>query len=186
MSDTIAPLIYGDGGVFADLRAFTLSVLPLPAGAAAIEVIDGNENRVSMPVNPFVMITPLLTRRLSWNTRRYTDGGTDAGGTTAITKDTQLDVQFDFYGPLAEAWAEMMATLLFDEVACDALTVSQPLYVDDPRLMPWTDGEAQYESRWCFTAAFQYKPVTTIPQQFAGVVDANLINVDVKYPPIGP
>jgi hypothetical protein len=148
-------------------------------------VIDGLGNRVSMPTNPFVVLTPIATSRLSWNTRRYTDGGTDLGGTTAITKDTQVDIQIDCYGPAASQWSEMLATLLFDEVACDALTVSQPLYVEGPRLMPWVDGEAQYQPRYMLTASLQYKPTTTISQQFAGVVDVDLIDVDVKFPPLG-
>ena len=95
---------------------------------------------------------------------------------------TQIDIQIDCYGPLAGDWAVMLSTLLFDEVACDALTVIQPLYVDEPRLMPWEDGEAQYETRYMIQAAFQYNPITTIPQQFAGVVNADLIDVDVAYP----
>jgi hypothetical protein len=186
MTDTIAPSIYGNTGVLASLRAFILSVLPIPAGyTAPVQVIQGLQNRVAMPAQPyFVVITPLFTSRLEWNLRAYLDTYTDAGGTAAITQQTQIDVQIDCYGPSAGDWATMLSTLLFDEVACDALTPTcQPLYVEGPRLMPWVDGEAQYETRYTLTVALQYSAVTTIPQQFASVVNADLIDVDVVYPP---
>lgn len=183
MSDSIAPTV---DDVITSIRSFILGVLPVPDGSPQIEVVQGLQNRVAMPQNPFVLITPLFMARLEWNHKRYRDNYPDASSEVDIFQPTQMDLQLDCYGPMAADWAAMLSTLFFDETACDSLAalgnVCQPLYVNGPHLMPMVDGEMQYQSRWRLTLAVQYNSAVTQLQQFFDKLHGGLIDVDVVFP----
>lgn len=175
---TITPAIYAD--LFSDLRAFLIAA----TGLAPENIVRGLTNRAAMvlPSAPFIILTPILLKRLRTNVDTW---DTSVSNPTVTTSEmgTQITVQLDVYGETSGDLATLLTTLLRDEVACDALTTCQPLYADDPKMAPLIDAERQYEERWTLGAVLQYNPVTTVPMQFADTLTIDLINVDEAYPP---
>jgi hypothetical protein len=153
----------------------------VPAGTL---VVQGQINRVAPPVVPnFVCMQTINTRRLSTNVDNY-DDPYPVAGTRARQQSVEVMVQFDFYGPNSQDNAVMFATMWRDDYTCDRLASEcQPLYSDDGRQAPLITGEEQFLQRWTVTAALQYNPVTSTPQEFAGTLSATLENVDASYPP---
>jgi hypothetical protein len=165
--------------VLEKLRALLLGIVP-----SGTQVVQGLDNRVPPPIGAYVVMTPLFDQRLATNTDVTSDPYPLPGGSNAMGLHIRLNVQLDFYGPLAGDWAKMFTTVWRDDYACDALKPTcQPLHADEARRMPYVTGEDQYQSRWTVTAALQYNPVTTTTQQFAGAAEVTLIEVDEAYPP---
>lgn len=174
MPTVVAPVL---DDVYTALSALIASVVP-----TGVEIVQGIDNRVPMPESAFVQMTAIAQYRLRTNE----DTWETTGDPTTIESEmgARLDVQIDCYGPDSLAWATMLQTLLRDEYACDALAPTcQPLYAEDPRMIPLTNGEDQYEQRWLVMAVLQYNPITSTPMQFADTLDLTLINVDEAYPP---
>lgn len=176
MSFTVSPV---KGDLFTALRTFLLTVVP-----AGTEVIQGIENRVAMPVGPYVLMTLTYQQRLATNEDSYGDPYPTPGGTKSMDMSARVDIQLDCFGPDSLATATMLQTVLRDETGCTALAPTlQPLYTDDPRMIPLTTGEEQYLERWMLMGVFQYNPVTVTSQDFAGTLAVALIDVDETYPP---
>ena len=176
MPTTIAP---DQEALFAAITALIQLVVPI--GTPIVRAID---NRVSMPLDGFVEMTPIYQQPLSTNVREYDDPGTPTGGTQNIRRPTEVQVQIDCYGPVSMSWATAIETLWRDPIGCSTLAPScQPLFANQSRMIPLVNGEQQYEERWLVEAHLQYNPVTTVQQQFAGALAVNLINVDATYPP---
>lgn len=142
-------------------------------------IVQGFDNRVPMPLTPFVMMTGLGIRRIATNLNTYQP----ADQTATWQTQNQCDIQIDFYGPNAQAWATITQTLFRDQYATALFPVNiQPLYADDPMQLPIINGEAQYERRWKVTASFAYVPGFTMPQESATSIDFTIIPVDVFDP----
>lgn len=179
MTLTVAPTL---DTVFAKLREYLLdaAVGIVPVGTL---VIRGPMNRAAQPAADHVIITPIFQKRLRTNVETDVDLFPDAGS-VQIEQGTRLDIQVDFYGAQAGDWAATFSTIWRSEYACLQLAPEcQPLYADEARMIPLTTGEEQYLERWTVTAALQYNPVVTTPQQFADTLTVDLINVDERYPP---
>lgn len=101
-----------------------------------------------------------------------------ASGTRSILQPVQVTVQIDIHGPSSPDNSQIITTLLRDEYATDFFSTTgfdvTPLYADDPRQMPFSNGEQQIENRWVVNAALQCNPVLTIPQQFADELVATI------------
>lgn len=167
--------------VFDALGGFIGSLLPIDP---ATQIIRGLNNRTSMPVGGFVLMTELSQTRLSTNVSAYNDPGTALGGTRNVLAAMQYAIQIDCYGPDSGEWAATLVTMLRDQYGCDVMAPDvQPLYADDAMQAPLVNGEEEYERRWIITAQFQYNPVTTIPQQFAGALTCNLVEIDATFNP---
>jgi len=172
MTLTVSPTL---PQVFADIRAFLLSIVP-----AGTIVLKGPVNRAAQPAVDHIVVTPTYRKRL--RTNEYTDDPINQ--TTAMEEGVQLDAQIDCYGgTLAPDWATMIETVFRSEYATQALTTCQPLYADDARQIPLTTGEEQYLQRWMVRAVLQYNPVTTTVQQSATALSVTTVNVDEAYPP---
>ncbi len=155
--------------VYKALGAFVLAQLGLASG----QVIQGYPNRTAMPVGPFVLMTAMLKRRLRTNVDNFagTSQVAPAPGPVTAEQGMQVDVQLDCYGPQSSDWADILTTLLRDNVGCLALAPKcQPLYADDPIRAPLTNAEAQYEDRWIIQARIQYNAVVTTAQDYATVL----------------
>jgi hypothetical protein len=173
VTTTVSPSL---GAVYTALGNFILAQLSLAPG----QVIQGNQNRVAMPTpanSGFVVMSAINMKRLRTNVDTYPN----IGDPTVINHElgTQVDIQIDCYSPLAADWANILVTLLRDDVGCLALAPNcQPLYADDPIRAPLVDAEAQYEDRWIVTARIQYNPITTTGQDFADALGP----VDIMVP----
>jgi hypothetical protein len=176
MSIPSAPVL---DAVFTKLAAFLATIVP-----TGTEIVQGLGNRVPMPVGPFIAMTPILQTRLDTNQDTYADPYPTPGGARSVQQNIRLQVQLDCYGPDAGDWATTISTLLRDDYGVDALAPdAAPLYVEDPRQVPFISGEEQYVTRWTVGAILQYNPVTALPQDFAAAAVVDLINVDEAYPP---
>lgn len=155
---------------------------------AGTEVVKAQDNNVPEPTSDdFVTMTPLFRARLNTNVDTFTDPGTNPG-----TRNSEVSwafhVQLDVHGPQSGDNSTIIASLFRDGYACRVFAETnpdiQPLYCDDPKQMPFVNGENQYEDRWIITAVMQYNPVTQTPQDFfdkAPVVE--IVSVDAAYPP---
>ncbi len=110
-----------------------------------------------------------------------------ACGTNSLLQPTKVTVQIDVYGPNSADYAQTISTAFRDEYGVDLFAASgfdvAPLYADDPRQLPLVDGEAQYEDRWMIEAVMQANVTVVVPQQFAGALSLDLVEVDAAYPP---
>lgn len=169
-----------DAQLYAKLGAFVTAVVPV-----GTTVIRGLPNRAAMPAGSFVCMQAINRVRLATNKTIYTDPfPTPGDGSNARTAPTRVDVQLDCYGAAAGDLAQMLSTMFRDEYGCTALAPEcQPLFADEPKMVPMVTGEEQYLQRWTVTASLQYNPVTSTPQEFAGELSATIINVDVEFPP---
>ena len=164
--------------IYPALIALIMSVTGLPAS----NVIQGLANRASMPLPGFVEVQGLFDSRLRTNIDTY-DQTDSAPVTKTLEQGLKLTVQIDCFGPQSHDWANMLSTILRDETGCVALAPScQPLYADEARMIPLVAGEEQWEERWMVEANLQMNPVTTVPQQYAKVLDLTLVNVREKFP----
>lgn len=162
--------------VYAKLRSF-LQTFIVPVGT---EVVQGLGNGVPTPKGAYVCMTALYQLQLATNTHSYDS----IALSQTIAQSRRIDVQLDFYGPLAGDWAALTSTLLRDPVGCDALAPDcQPLYADEARQMPTVTGEEQYQQRWNVTAVLQFHPSATIAQQSAATLGITLLDVEVEYTP---
>lgn len=154
------------------LGAFIQTVVTVP-------VIRAQTNRVPMPVGDFIALTPVSAEPL--------DVSVDSNTATAlmIKRSTQYRIQVDCYGLSAGDNAQMLATLLRDDYAYDAMEAANvaPLYATDARQMPLIAGEDQYIQRWTFEAYLQANPTTTVTIQTADALNVETVDVDRVYPP---
>lgn len=173
MTATVAPT---HSAVFASLRAFIL-------GLISCEVIQGLGDRVATPKGGFIAITELFKTRLSTNVHAY-DDPTPTTGTVQTGQAMRMTVQIDCYGKDSSAWATILSTMLRDDYACQTLApVAQPLYADDPKMIPIVDGEQQYQQRWMVEAQLQVNAIVSTPMQFFDEVEVGLVEVDTTFPP---
>src|SRR5574337_877886 len=151
-----------ESNVLTALRTFILSLV-------TCEVVQGLGNRSAMPPTDFIAMTPLSMTIIETNVSTYSDA--PGNGTQNVMRPTRLDVQIDCYGSTAFDRATIISTMLRSEYACNSFAASgfdvQPLYADDPKQLPFINGEDQYEQRFTFAAALQFNPVVTVPQDFA-------------------
>ncbi len=168
---TAATVLPTHSQVYTALGHFVVFALGLSAG----QLIQGNQNRVSMPTPAsagFVVMSTINMRRLRTNINTFLDTASPAPAPGPVTSEqgTQIDIQLDCYGPASGDWAAILTTLLRDNIGCIALAPTcQPLYADDPVRAPLIDAEAQYENRWIVTARLQYNAVVTTTQDYATV-----------------
>lgn len=173
---TTAVVAPAKADVFKDLVQFLQGLFP------GVPVIRGIVNRTPMPTGPFIVLTPIGQRRLATNVDSF-DRTNPAPTQLMAQQSVQMDLQIDCYGDGSGDRASILSTLWRDEYTCSALTTCQPLYADEPAMMPLIDAEQQYEERWRLDAAIQYNPVTSFQQDFADTLVGELINIDQAYPP---
>lgn len=165
--------------LYTDVGNFLVTQL----GLDNAHVVQEFNNRVAMPVGPFVGMRLTAQKRLRTNEDSWDTTITDPT-VYAREQGTQVRLQLDCYGPISGDWGLILSTLLRSDLGCTSLAPTcQPLYADDPVRAPLTDGEEQYEDRWIVSAFLQYNPTVSTPQDFADTLAVDLINVDVTFPP---
>ena len=109
-----------------------------------------------------------------------------AAGSTRVTQPTRVTQQIDIHGPGATDNAQIIATMMRDAYAVAAFAALNPhvspLYAEDPRRLPFVNGEQQYEDRWVVDAHLQANQTVSVPQQAADVVDLTIVSVEATYP----
>jgi hypothetical protein len=107
---------------------------------------------------------------------------TMSAGSKTVTESVQWTVQLDLHGPNSGNFAQIVSALFRDEMATDAFAAINPaitpLYADEPRQMPFTNAEQNYEGRYVLEVNLQVDQTISIAQQFADTVTIGLYNVD--------
>lgn len=110
-----------------------------------------------------------------------------ASGAMDYTAQTEAVVQIDVHGPNSAQNAQVISTLLRDDYGVQLFAQSgfdvTPIHADEPKQIPFINGEKQWEDRYVIEAHLQINPVVEAPQQYAETVTVGLIDVDAKYPP---
>lgn len=159
--------------VFTKLGNLIATVVP----AVAANIVRGLGNDTPMPLPGFVCMTASRQTRIATNETTY--NSTDA---KVLTNFKRFEVQIDFYGPDSAEWANTVETVLRDEFAVDFMgPLVTPLYCSDAQLAPLDNGEKQYEERWMMTAAFEFNPDVTLPQDYYDTVVVIPVNVEATY-----
>ncbi|NTF54926.1 hypothetical protein G6L12_08465 [Agrobacterium rhizogenes] len=109
-----------------------------------------------------------------------------ASGGQIFLQPTRVTVQLDVHGPNSSENAQTISTLFRDDFAVQAFKASgfdvTPLYVSDPRQLPFENENQQTENRWMVDAVMQANQTIRAPQQFADELDVDVIDVDAEYP----
>lgn len=109
-----------------------------------------------------------------------------AAGAMNAMQPVSMTIQLDVHGPNSADNAQIISTLLRDDYAVRSFAASgvdvAPLYADDPKQIPFINGEQQYETRWVINAVLQANQTVSPPQQFAGEVVVETIDVEATYP----
>jgi hypothetical protein len=110
-----------------------------------------------------------------------------ASGSGNVMQPVMSSVQLDVYGPNSGDNAQTISTLFRDRFAVDAFAASgydvTPLFVSDPRQLPYSNENQQVENRWVIDAQMQAnQAVSGIPQQFADQLVVTVTDVQAAYP----
>lgn len=111
-----------------------------------------------------------------------------AAGLESLLMPTRVVLRFDFFGPLQDDNAQVVSTLWRSERGVDFFTSQghgiAPLYSGDAHQVPFINESNQYEYNWQLDAHLQINPAVMLSQQFASNINAEIIDVDVWYPPV--
>lgn len=113
-----------------------------------------------------------------------------ASGAQTLMQPAEVTVQMDFHsaGTAGSDMAQTVSTLLRDPYGVEQFANQTPnygvvpLHADDPKYMPFINEAQQYEWRWVVEACLQVNQTVSIPQQYADVVEVDLVSVDAAYP----
>lgn len=115
---------------------------------------------------------------------------TMAAGIETLLQPVEAHIQLDIFGPNSWNNADIVSTVFRDErgvllFASGDPPVSgaiTPLYVEDPRQMPFIDENQQYEDRWVVELHLEVNQTLNLPQEFASALDMTTIANADNYP----
>ncbi|ENN86073.1 hypothetical protein RHSP_32046 [Rhizobium freirei PRF 81] len=109
-----------------------------------------------------------------------------ASGGEIFLQPTRITVQLDIHGPNSAENAQTISTLFRDDFAVQVFKASgfdvTPLYMSDPRQLPFENENAQIENRWVIDAVMQSNQIIRAPQQFADELDIAITEVEAAFP----
>jgi hypothetical protein len=109
-----------------------------------------------------------------------------ASGGQIFLQPTRITVQLDVHGPNSAENAQTISTLFRDDFAVQAFAASgfdvTPLYVSDPRQLPFENENQQIENRWVIDAVMQANQIIRASQQFADELGINVVSIEAVYP----
>lgn len=149
----------------------------LPTG---VSVTLGQQNRVSPPLGPYLVMTIIGRERLGTNTWTYT------ATTRAVITPTEMTIQVGSYGTGAGDNIQIVLSTFRDMYAADFFTSLgmpvAPLYCVGPRQEVFINASNQYEDAWNADLHFQANVLTTLAQATATSAKAEPISIDATYP----
>ena len=104
-------------------------------------------------------------------------------GLKSVLQPTKVDIQLDVHGPNSADNTQIISTLFRDGYATRAFATDpagldlQALYADEPKQLPFVNGESQFEDRWVMTLCLQANQLVYVSQQFFDEVDVGLVEV---------
>lgn len=109
-----------------------------------------------------------------------------AGGLKKIMQSSQAVVQVDFHGPNSANLTKIVTSVFRDDTGVTIFAEINPniipLFCEDPRQMPFRNGEQQYETRYIIEANFQVNQTVSVGQDFAAEVEVARVEVETRWP----
>jgi hypothetical protein len=113
-----------------------------------------------------------------------------ASGGETVMQPTEVVIQLDVHSASdgnASDMAQTIATLMRDDRATTFFSAAgldgAPFYADDPRQVPFLNGEQQYETRYVVDVHIQAnQALPGLPQQFADQPVIDVTNVEATFP----
>lgn len=108
-------------------------------------------------------------------------------GYKSALQPVKVSMQVDVHGPSSADNAHIISTLLRDEYSVTAFGTLdssidvQPLYCEEPRQVPFTNGEQAVEERWIIQIYLQVNSAVAVPQQFSSTVTVPIISASDNY-----
>lgn len=175
-------------GVFTALVSALGTFGMVSAAGAPIPIIRGQVNRVPEPqALDYLVMWPLLRTRLATNMGTYFyPAGHPELSTESITQPTEIVIQCDVHGPSSADNAARLATLWRDQFGCEAFqnipAAITPLYADDPKQIPFENGEQQTEERWVVDIHMQANIAVAVSRQFVDQLQITIEAVEAAFP----
>jgi hypothetical protein len=114
-----------------------------------------------------------------------------SAGTKIMVQNAQITVQCDFHAPDTAGgdMAQIVSTALRDEYGVDFFAALAPplngiipLYADDPKQVPFTNAEQQWEWRWIVEAQLEVNQAVSVLQSYADSITIDVVDVSATYP----
>lgn len=115
-----------------------------------------------------------------------------SSGARAMQQGADCVLQLDFHDAgdgVASDLVQIVSTTYRDAFAAQWFKEHHPdlpiapLYCENPRQAPFINESLQYEWRWILETHLQVDQTVSMPQQYADVVDVDVISVDARFPP---
>lgn len=192
MTEILRPRLSTNLNTYSDV-AFTGSIAGQTLTVSAIQfgTIEVGQRVNGVGVTPGTTITALGSGTGGVGTYTVSASQTVASeklssGFEVHMQPTEIHIQLDVHGENSADNAQTVTTLFRDQYAVQAFSDLspnvQPLYADDPKQVPFWNGEQQTENRWVITARLQANIAVETPQDFADQLQPTLINVEAAYP----
>lgn len=170
--------LQSDDGI-TQMWKFLTSLWPIGSG---VSVVYAQENGVTLPSDPCIMINTISTDRLDFNVRKMT-----GDQQLTITQQVEVHLQLDFFGNGAQSRASQFSTLWQDAYAFDWFKANdmtaRPLYARARNQVQFINESDNFEQRWTCDAALQIAQSVTVPQGSAiNIGDMNFVEVDGTFP----
>ena len=175
-------LTYQSDDGIVQMWKFLTSLWPIGGG---VEVVYAQENGVTLPQDPCIMLNTISTKRLDYNTHRMSaDTSTQE---LTITQQVEVHLQLDFFGSGAQSRLSQFTTLWQDAYAFDWFKANnltaRPLYARERNQVQFINESDNFEQRWTCDAALQIAQSVTVPQDSAIYPgDIGFVEVDGQYP----
>lgn len=174
--------------LFCGVEQFLLNFSTPPLTADGLHVIPGNANDQSLPADggDFCIYTPIYFGRRGTNVEEWQAEPIDA---VNYCEYVETVLQIDCFSQ-SMVYAQQMAQT-FELIARSEAGVNffKPLYVDclfaeNVRNLSLIVDSKKYVARWCFELHLGFWKQVQVPFHYFTSVDVNVVNVDVRFPPV--
>ena len=174
--------------LFAGVEQFLLNFSTPTLTDDGLHVIPGNANDQSLPADggDFCIYTPLFMGRRGTNVEEWQAEPIDA---VNYCEYVETVWQIDCFSQSMVNAQQMAQT--FELIARSEAGVNffKPLHIDclfaeNLRNLSLIVDSKKYVARWCFELHLGFRKHVQVPFHYFTSVDVNVVNVDVKFPPV--
>lgn len=167
-----AKISLGKDEIYKSVRAYLKTLF---APESNISIVVSEQNRVSMPPYPYIVMRIENQRMTKRPETRYLE---NQNNSIEMASNITLNVQF--CGQQAMSMAEIVAGTFATSYASDCFAqISQnvyPLYAQSAIKLPWVDESAQFVEKYTLNLVFEFHTNITLPGQTALELQADLSN----------
>lgn len=174
--------------LFCGVEQFLLNFSTPPLAADGLHVIPGNANDQSLPADggDFCIYTPIYFGRRGTNVEEW-----QAAPTEAVNYCEYVETiwQIDCFSQSMVNAQQMAQTFELIARSESGVNFFKPLFIDclfaeNVRNLSLIVDSKKYVARWCFELHLGFWKQVQVPFHYFTSVDVNVVNVDVKFPPV--